>query len=270
MRDLNSAEKEIGKKIKGRDVCLFLDFDGTLTPIRRHPRAVKLSGALKKTLRKIAALKGATVAVISGRSLADVKERVGIKGIIYAGNHGMEAKGRGINYKVPGAVKAEKTVRELSRKLKNRYRAFRGVIVEDKGLTLSVHFRMVPRTRLKAAERIFREVAGPYISEGKVRLTRGKKVWEVRPPVRWDKGKAVARLLSERKKKTRTRPVPFYLGDDRTDEDAFRALRGKGYTVKIGKKGAKSRAGYYLKNTTEVRRFLERLSSLIRGEDKDV
>jgi len=257
---------EIADEVRNKYLYLFLDFDGTLTLIRRHPKKVRLSGATAKALKKLLSRENISVAVISGRALRDVRRRVGVSGIVYAGNHGLEARGPGLRHVVPEALKAKRTISKIGRELKKRYRSFRGIYIEDKTLTLSVHFRMVDKRRVKQAENIFKSIAGPYSARGRVVITKGKKVWEIRPPVKWDKGKTALHLLGEKQKQIKGRIVPFYIGDDRTDEDAFRLLKRRGYTIKVGKGGGRSSfADYYLSDTGEVRRFLGLLFTLKRG-----
>jgi len=244
------------KKYSGKHFCVFMDFDGTLAPIRKRPDWVKLGGATRNTLKKLARRKDMTAAIVSGRGLKDIRARAGVKGLIYVGNHGLEAEGPGIRYVVPEAQKAKKTIAALSKKFKKEYRKYKGVYIEDKGLSLSIHYRMVRPSGLKKVKEIFNDNIRAYEKSKKVFITRGKKVWEVRPPVRWDKGRMV-RFLLEKKIKHKN-ALPIYMGDDRTDEDAFRSVRNRGYAVKVtGDPGERSRADYYLKNTGEVRQFLK-------------
>ena len=266
MEHLIKKWREITGSVKNKHIYLFLDFDGTLTFIRRDPKKVKLSVATARILKQLASMKAVSIAVISGRGLSDIRKRVGVAGIVYAGNHGLEIKAPGLRHVVPEVLKAKKTIQEISGRLKKEYRSFEGVYIEDKGLTLSVHFRMVDKRRLKEAERIFKNIIGAREAGGKVITTGGKKVWEVRPPVKWDKGKTARYLLGQERKKVKGRTIPFYIGDDRTDEDAFRLLRRSGYTVKVGRKDRQPTfADYYLNDTREVRKFLKMIYMLKGG-----
>ncbi|MGB2630345.1 MAG: trehalose-phosphatase [Candidatus Omnitrophota bacterium] len=269
MKHLIKEWSRIKKDLKGKDIYLFLDFDGTLTRIRKRPGAVRLGREVKGILKDIAK-ENVPLAIISGRSLEEIKRLVGVKGIIYAGNHGLEVEGPKHEFVVPEASRAKKTVAKIGKQLKQELSSFRGVLIEDKGLTLSVHFRMAKKEKLGQIEQAYKRMISPYISAGKIVVTSGKKVWEVRPPVRWDKGKAASLLLKKRRQKSEKRIVSFYIGDDRTDEDAFRLLRKKAYTVKVGRKeGERTLAGYYLENTQEVKKFLKIFLALKR-EEKDV
>ena len=131
--------------------------------------------------------------------------------------------------------------------------AVKGVLIEDKLYTLSVHFRLVAGRRLAAFRRLFYRAIRRW--SGKAWITRGKKVFEVRPPFDWDKGKAVKWLID---KLNLQNYLPIYIGDDQTDEDAFRALKGKGISLKVGM-GGKTAADKRLRNVAGVYRFLSRL-----------
>lgn len=108
---------------------------------------------------------------------------------------------------------------------------------------------------------IISSVTAPYLRKHKIRLTKGKKVREIRPPVNWNKGRAVEKILKLGRKRTGRKRIPLCIGDDRTDEDIFRLLKNRGYTVKVVKKPDKtSSAEYYLRNTGEVKEFLSKLA----------
>jgi trehalose 6-phosphate phosphatase len=265
MRYLFADWDRVKKRLAGRHVFLLMDFDGTLAAIRRHPARARLSGEAARTLRNILACReDISLAVVSGRSLRDIRLRVGIKGILYAGNHGLEAEGPGIKFTVPEALRAKKTVKKISRELKKGYKGFKGIVVEDKGLTISVHFRMVSPARIAEAEKTMEDIAAPYRAKGKIDVMTGKKVWEIRPPVKWNKGKAAIRLINEKKKALNRKILPVYVGDDRTDEDAFRAIGEKGICVFVGGKRS-SNAAYYLNGTREVIKFLQNVIAVKQG-----
>ena len=250
---------------------LFLDFDGTLTRIRKHPAKVRLSMGTRGAIKDLASLGNVSVAIISGRSLEDITKRVGVKNITYAGNHGLEIKGEDGQHIVKGAKEAKKVISGINKQIKERTASFEGVIVEDKKVSLSVHYRMARKRDIREVNRIVEGTTAPYRAKRRIKLTRGKKVWEIRPPIDWDKGAAVLCLLEKKRKKTKARIVPLYIGDDKTDEDAFRKLKGKGWSVRVAKdKKHPSRAKYYLKGTEEVKNFLLRLYRLKREERRHV
>jgi len=139
-----------------------------------------------------------------------------------------------------------------------------GVIVEDKGFSLSVHYRLVKKSEEKVVADIFKQITSPLLREGKIRVTSGKKVWEVRPPIDWHKGKAVETIIKEMRPVLGGKQVlTIYLGDDTTDEDAFRIIhRPQGWSIFVGLENPSSNADYFLDSTNEVVTFLSRLLEL--------
>jgi len=232
---------------------LMLDYDGTLTPIRKHPKLAVLSPKRRYFLRQLAGRPGNKLAIISGRKLSDIKRLVGIKNIIYVGNHGFEIEAGGKYWIHPAAKRFSLLLKKIKRALKNGL-SYRQIFIEDKGLTLSVHYRCLAGKRLPAFKKAFFRAVKPW--QDRLMLTHGKKVFELRPPVDWDKGKAVNWLIGRPGQKDY---FPVYIGDDRTDEDAFRALKGKGLALKVGP-GGKTLAAKRLRDVAAVYRFLLYLS----------
>lgn len=238
-------------------LVLLLDFDGTLAPIVDRPGDAAMPPATREALTRVMRLPGAAVAVVSGRALADVRARANIDGITYAGNHGMEISGPGVHRVHPGAVAARRDLQRAHAALTDAVADVSGAWVEDKGLTLSVHVRMAQRDRVPALRCRVRDVVEPLAA---LQLAEGKEVLEVRPRDGWNKGDAVLWLLV-------TMDVPpgapvLYLGDDRTDEDAFTALRdsGRGDGVVIGEHAVDTAATSQLRDPAEVGRMLEALA----------
>ncbi len=212
-----------GWRRSGR-LVLLLDFDGTLAPIVERPELAAIPERTRAALDRLLSRPGATAAVVSGRGMADARERAAIPGIAYAGNHGMEIEGAGIRRVHPEALAARPALDEVAALVASALEPVPGAFLEDKGLTLSVHYRLVEGE--EAVERVRIVVAGAVEGRSGLRLTEGKKVLEVRPRVEWDKGRAVLFLL-EQFRPPAGAPV-LYLGDDATDEDAFRALASWG------------------------------------------
>ncbi len=235
---------------------LFLDYDGTLTPIVKKPGMAELSRTRRNLLIKLARSPRFVVAIVSGRMLSDITKRVGIKGIYYVGNHGFEIIGPKLKFTHPKAMTTKPILRKIKQELLRRLRNINGIIIEDKVLTMSLHFRLVKTGDLKKVGRTFQEIIRPFRRAKKIRITRGKKVFEIRPNAKWHKGEAVLWLL--KKLGGRDRIIPVYIGDDVTDEDAFRALKKQGTTFRVGKT-RKTHARYRLKDVAEVYRLLELL-----------
>jgi trehalose-phosphatase len=245
-------------------ILLLSDYDGTLTPIVSRPEEAILSTQVRRKLRALAARPAITVGIVSGRALSEVRVMVGIEGIYYAGNHGLEITGPGLKFISPEAKIAQAIIKDLASQLPAELGHIKGVIVEDKGLSLSVHYRLVPVGDKNQVAEIFRQITSPLLSEGKIRVTSGKKVWEVRPPIDWHKGKAVESIVKEIRALLKLeQPLTIYLGDDTTDEDAFKILHHpEDWGIFVGGNNPSSNADYFLNSTAEVEEFLSRLLSL--------
>ncbi len=263
MEHLLSVWPTIIEKIQNARQVLFLsDFDGTLTPIVEKPELADLSEPTRSLLRELTSQRHFSVGIISGRALVDLKEKVNIKGIVYAGNHGFEIEGPGLKFVNPIVDEMKPFFRVIRQVLFMTAGTIKGVLVEDKGITLSVHYRQVDEEKAEYVQNLVeRAISGPA-SRGMFRMTSGKKVYEVRPKVNWDKGKAIRLLM---KKYGRggwnSGLLPFYVGDDITDEDGFQMIEkyGNGVTIHVGEQYKSSSARYFLKSPDEVRIFLGRL-----------
>jgi trehalose-phosphatase len=233
-----------------RSLAMFLDYDGTLTPIVSHPEKAFLSDSMRQTLRMLATR--APVAILSGRELEDVRTRVGIHGIIYAGSHGFDIAGlRGLRRQeatkfLPALDAAEKELRE-------KLAGIAGALIERKRFSIAAHYRSVNESDFPELERAVSEVAARH---RELRPMEGKKVYELLPDIDWDKGKAVLWFLEDLGLE---RPNPIYIGDDRTDEDAFRALEQRGVGILVSEEPRATAASYTLRDPSEVERFLREL-----------
>ena len=266
MRDLPSAienEQEIGHHLEGRTLAVFLDYDGTLTPIVAHPSDAVLPEDTREVVKRLATY--CTVAVISGRDLADVRDMVSIEGIAYAGSHGFDIVGADGTHRdekrwqrfLPALDHAEK---ELQRSLED----IPGARVERKRFAIAVHYRGMDDSYLETLEQRVDQVAA---QEPELRKSGGKKVFELRPNVDWDKGKALLSLLDALGLGD-GEVVPLFIGDDVTDEDAFRAIRDRGIGIIVGDDERQTAAHYALYDPGEVRTFLEALLTLLKGNSE--
>lgn len=234
---------------KNMKLFLMLDYDGTLTPIVENPQRAVLSAPRKKLLKRLARHPEIKLAIISGRKLSVVKRLAGIRNIIYVGNHGFEILASGKHWVHPAAKKTLPLLKKIKAELKNKLH-YRGLLIEDKGLTLSVHYRSLAMSAIHAFKRDFKLALKPW--RRAIKITTGKKIFDVRPPADWDKGKAVRWLIKNLKLQ---KYAPVYIGDDKTDEDAFRALKGVGFSIKVGFGGGSLVDGH-LANVAAVYRFL--------------
>ena len=229
-------------------VALFLDFDGTISHIVPRPGDAVLDTGIRKTLSSLAARPDFCIAVVSGRALADVRERANIPNIAYVGNHGFEIESGSTSFREPRAQTLKCELRALALQLKLALGDIEGVELKDKALTLSVHLRRV-------AEHFHdwvRQTVTDSVSRSRSFTTRqGKLVLEVRPQVPWNKGCAVRWLLRE---SLPAQCLPIYIGDDITDEDAFCQIP-EGITIKVGEPDA-TEAQYFLPDVASVGEFL--------------
>lgn len=247
---------ELKEKLINKTVVLFLDFDGTLTPIVDTPNRANLSCETKEILEKLVKKENCKLIIISGRALQDLKEKIRIKDIVYVGNHGLEIEGPKIKFESKIPMHFKDCLNEIKLALKNKLSNIKGILIEDKGLSISLHYRMVSDSDLELMEKIFKEVIQSYVIKNKIKICLGKKVFEIRPPASWDKGKISLWLLAREKFIIRDSDIePVYIGDDITDEDAFSVLKNNEFTIFVGKQ-KESSAKYYLKNTEEVKGFL--------------
>jgi trehalose-phosphatase len=261
IQDLPSGLEELGEiaaALEGRTLAVFLDYDGTLTPIVDRPEAVLLPQEARRAVEHLAAR--CPVAVVSGRDLDDVRAMVGAEGISYAGSHGFDIV-------APDGSRHQKAREHLpaldaaEAELRPALEAIPGARLERKRFAIALHFREVSGDRTGEVEAAVDRAAAGH---PELRRTGGKKVFELRPAVDWDKGKAV-RWLLEVLGLDRVDVLPVYVGDDETDEDAFRAIRdrGLGIVVRGESEERPTAARYQLGHPGEVARFLDELASLI-------
>ncbi len=258
-----SAFDAIARRLLGRRPAVFLDYDGTLTPIVDRPELAVLSAAMRAAIERLAAR--CPVAIVSGRDRADVERLVGLDALYYAGSHGFDITGPGgFTMQHEGGAAHAPALRHAERELHHRLRDVPGVLVEGKRYAVAVHYRLTLAHRAADVERAVDGVVGAVLG---LRKTGGKKIFELRPDVPWDKGRAVLWLL-EALGLDDGSTLPCYLGDDETDEDAFRALADRGVGVVVSHERRWTHAGYGLRDVGEVREFLTRLASLHDGKER--
>ncbi|MFH1201518.1 MAG: trehalose-phosphatase [Candidatus Omnitrophota bacterium] len=253
---------KIEQKLKDKFLFIFLDFDGTLAPIAEAPDKAILAEEIRALLKRISDKPEVRLAFISGRALEDIKKKIGLKSVIYSGNHGLEIEGPKIKFKSMVAPRYRMILGRIKNDLQQKISSIRGAFVEDKGLSLSLHYRLVGKEKIAQIKTIFHEAVILFLESNKIKIKSGKMVLEVRPPVEWDKGKVVLWLLNRQIfASRRTNVLPIYIGDDATDEDAFKVLKNKGLTIFVGEP-KETYARYYLRNPEEVKEFLTRVSEI--------
>src|SRR5207302_2241946 len=254
----------------GKRPAVFLDYDGTLTPIRDRPEDAVISDSMRKAVRRLA--ERVSVVVVSGRDRRVVQELMGLDNLIVAGSHGFDiwSPAGGSMQREEGAS-FEGLLREVEAKLRAELANIPGALVEPKKRSVAAHFRLVPQEQRLRVKKIVDTILSEHPEELKV--TPGKMVFEIQPRLDWDKGKAVLYLLKALDLDGDD-VVPFYLGDDITDEDAFRALAGRGIGIFVGSAdnpetvGRTSAADYVLNTIEEVEQLLNRLAALDSAKGK--
>lgn len=242
---------EIERQLDAPNVAAFFDYDGTLTPIAPRPELAVLSPEVRSLLSALA--KTMPVAVVTGRSLSDVKQLVGLDQLYYAGNHGFEIEGPDVSHREAPGLRT--TFDTLARQLQPTVDATPGSSLEAKGFSVAVHYRQTDDAHVPALRDAVEQAVDGH---DEVRLGHGKKVFELRPTLDWHKGAAV-RWLVEHLGNDDSLPKPLFIGDDRTDEDALAYVRDLGVGVFVGTPGWDTAAHYGLRDTDEVKTLLIRL-----------
>lgn len=248
------------RRLRGRRPAIFLDYDGTLTPIVRRPELAVLSDGMRKTLSALA--NAWPTHIVSGRGLEDVMRLVGLDSLFYAASHGFDIAGpadSGVRLEVEPDIAGPLSA--AVDELRAATADVPGAIVESKKFSLAVHYREVPEERVPELDRA---VDATLARHPELRRAEGKKVFELRPLRDWDKGKAVAWLLRELGL-DHPDVVPIYVGDDVTDEDAFAVLIERGAGVVVTELPRHTHARFSLQDTLEVQAFLQRLAQLPPG-----
>ncbi len=236
-------------------LAVFLDYDGTLTPIVSRPDLAVLPESMRGVLRRLASRR--TVAIVSGRDRADVEALVGIEGLVFAGSHGFDIAGPGgLDMQHPEAGRCVPDLDAAEKRLKRAVGGVPGVLLERKRYGLAVHYRNVDPASVPAIEKAVDEAL-----KRRPRLMKkgGKKVFELRPGLDWDKGRAVKWLLKALKLDG-PGVEPIFVGDDLTDEDAFRELRDRGVGILVGRPEHRTYARYALRDPGEVEKFLQEIA----------
>ncbi len=272
---LRPSWKTIAERVsQSQRIYLCFDLDGTLASIRRRPTLVTLAATTRRRLVQLRRHSRVRLMFVSGRGLADLKRVVGLKGVYYVGNHGLEIEGPDFSY-VPASARRSRTrLLRLAAYLVCHLPPIPGAWMEEKGLTLSFHLREVRSTDRPALTRALWRLLNAAIKQGWVQLTRGRLVWEVRPAVDWDKGQAVRWLYQRLNDRNAKSPLIFYAGDDVTDEAAFRAVNQlRGISILAGRNRLMQHtaAAYRLRGPADVQVWLREILSALdkrRGKQK--
>jgi trehalose 6-phosphate phosphatase len=255
-------QQALAERLAGRRPAVFLDYDGTLTPIVDRPEDAVIADGTRDAVRGLATR--CTVCVVSGRDRPVVQELMGVDDLVVAGSHGFDIwspEGGAIEHQA--AAGSEELLERVTARLRDELDPIDGALVEPKKASVAAHYRLVREEGRPPVEAVVARVLADHPEEPKV--TPGKMVSELQPKLDWAKGKAVLYLL-EALGLERDDVVPFYVGDDITDEHAFEALAGRGIGVFVGRAddpevgGRTTAADFVLDSTEEVERFLGTLA----------
>lgn len=253
----------MARRLRGHRWALFLDYDGTLTPIVRRPEEATLSEEMRTLLCQLAECY--TVAIVSGRDRRNVEEMVRVENLVYAGSHGFDIRGPGgLDMQHEGATQLLPDLAEAERQMRQRLNPIHGAHVERKQFALAVHYREVADDDV---ERVEQAVDDVFTTSPRLKKKGGKKVFELQPDVEWDKGHAVLWLAKSLGLEDAA-AIIIYIGDDVTDEDAFQALRQHkaGVGIRVALPDSSTHASYYLRDCDEVQQFLRWLLTIRQEE----
>ncbi|KAF7148565.1 hypothetical protein RHSIM_Rhsim03G0200300 [Rhododendron simsii] len=277
--ELTATHKSYHSCARGKKIVVFLDYDGTLSPIVNDPAHAFMSDPMRSAVREVA--KRFPTAIISGRSRDKVYEFVKLDEVYYAGSHGMDIRGpppqqlnsydgkyqtcrafdkKGNEFVIfQPAQEFLPAIKEILRELDKKTRGIQGVVIEDNRFCGSVHYRHVQESDFALLHEKVQSVLGKY---PRFHLTRGKKVMEIRPSIKWNKGHALEYLLDTLGFMDSDNVFPIHIGDDRTDEDAFKVLKSKGlgYPIIVSSIPRDTMASHSLRDPSEVLSFLRRLA----------
>lgn len=265
--DLPDALKEIEEVfeiVREKTPCLFLDYDGTLTPIVSNPDEARLSDKTRKILIDLS--RTISIAVISGRDRKDLVSKLEVSNLIYAGSHGFDITGpNNLEMQYAPGLKTLPALDEAEKHLREKLKDFEGIKIERKKYAIAVHFRNVAEDNIKDIDKaVYEEID----QQEKLKIGVGKKILELKPDLDWNKGRALIWIM-ETLELNEKNYLPIVIGDDITDEDAFEAVSGKGIGIIVGSHGHKTSASYRLNSPDEVVHFLEHLKNTLKKNKQE-
>ncbi len=241
----------------GKKNVLFMDYDGTLTPIVERPDMAVLSKDMRDILKELS--HKCTIAIVSGRLREDVENLVGIEGIFYAGSHGFDIKGPSFSLIQDEAKSTIPLMSKIASDVRSTLGKIKGVIIEDKKFSVAVHYRLLEDEK---NFNIIRDYVNNLVKDNlSLRLMEGKKVFEILPRIDWNKGRAIrwiTRALGLSFDKTNV----IYMGDDTTDEDAFRMIRARGTGILVSDKAKTSAADFMVSSPAEVKILFQNILNI--------
>jgi alpha,alpha-trehalase len=251
--------EQVTTDIDGRRPAVFLDYDGTLTPIVDDPHQAVLSDESRRAIKRLATM--CPVAIVSGRDLPDARAMLGLDDLVVAGSHGFDMSGPGWEHQHEAGHAAIDTLRAAADDLENALAEVAGIQIERKKFAVTVHIRQVDPAQHREVAAAIDQVVDSHPG---LRRTGGKMIYELRPDHPWDKGRALEFLLEQLHLDTPD-VIPLYLGDDETDEDALRAVRDTGIGIVVGTEDRPTAARYRLDNPFQVQQLLEQIAKVLQA-----
>jgi len=252
---------ELTQLLEVRSPAVFLDYDGTLTPIVDRPEDAVISQGMRRIVRELAGR--CPVCVVSGRDRRVVQELMGLDNLIVAGSHGFDIWSPEGTIAREEGTEFEALLDRVKTRLHEELDPIEGALIEPKRTSVAAHYRLVSDEERPRVREVVDTILAEHPDE--LRITPGKMVYEIQPDIEWDKGRAMVYLL-EILDLARDDVVPLYLGDDVTDEDAFEALADRGIGIFVGSAddpevaGRTTAADYIVFSPEEVRQFLDTLA----------
>ena len=250
------------KILKSNSIVLFLDYDGTLVSFKNRPKEVKTPKKIKKIIRQLIKNPKIMVIIVTGRTLYDIKKLLNVNGLSFIALHGLQIETVSrFQYIWKQADQARLLVKSIKERMQTELEKEKGAFIEDKELTVVLHYRLLQTNRIQNTLNKFRKAVYYNDKKNIFEIINGEKVIEARPKG-WNKGKAIEMFLAKHAKKKNI--LPIYIGDDITDEDAFKFLGKRGVSIYVSNQSKrKTTARYWLKNPDDVYYFLQSLSKLI-------
>ena len=256
-----SCRQTLSRRLAGKRIAVFLDYDGTLTPIVDKPEIAVLALSMRALVKALA--NRFPVAIVSGRDRNDVHRLVGLDGLVYAGSHGFDIAGPAAGITYDGCGEYREMLSEAGARLRRQLSSVSGALVECKRCSIAVHYRLVPEQQ---RSQIMAAVDAVLDEQKELRATAGDMVLEIQPKADWNKGKAVSWILRVLNLDS-SDVVPSFIGDEVTDEDAFAAIGGRGVGVVVAGPaedhgGRATAASYRIGGPEEVGAFLRFLTDM--------
>ena len=253
------------ERLAGRYLLLLTDYDGTLAPLAPTPAEALVAPPVRESLDAIAHTDRVTVGVVSGRRRADVADRVGTAPEFVAGLHGLEIEGRSSAFRHPSLVGVAPIIARLAAQATLDLAWCPGCLIENKAYALTCHVRLVADEFAESALEVFEDLAEPHLQAGVLRMLTGAKAMELLPAADWHKGRAVDWIRPRVAERIDAPVSVVYLGDDRTDEDAFTALADDDFSIGVGTRPHSHMIDARLSGPAAVGEFLGLVARMLRS-----